>query len=520
VTLLKRFGLVALFLLYLGVGLYCSRAFVPSDDEESYLALGRLAVTGAISLYQDELTGQRMPLPFYVLGVSQIVFGRDLWVGRLVSLLCGLAVVAFTVSVAARLYGTLGGFLAGLLLTSQGVVVGYYATAGYHAMTALVFMAAVWVLLKKDLAWRFAIGMAVASLLFWTRTNMFPVLPFFFAWAVCGAKTRLERAVVVLVATGSPAMFFAYDTTHLKVLAHVPLLHHLVEPLGYRSILNYSAVHRADLGEQFWALALLLRRFESLTIAVSGLVVAMLIALRRQPLVTVMVPDGRTGVLAALFFWSLLWHFVIWRVNFKYALPFFSQFAPVLAVLLGGGFTTRLTYPGTERPVKAVLIVSLVLASTISIMFIRHPLLPTPRPRMFDGDSIQKVQGAVRELQRLVPYGTRVFVFAPPITAYLAGLNVPIQQLMSPGGTLAAAGSDESAVAKSGVWGMAELERWLGREAECAVVSPGLVEALRTLRPEAINRIHELLDERFSVVGRVGDTAFLVSDVYCRRRSP
>jgi hypothetical protein len=89
---------------------------------------------------------------------------------------------------------------------------------------------------------------------------------------------------------------------------------------------------------------------------------------------------------------------------------------------------------------------------------------------------------------------------------------------MSPGGTLAPAGSEESAVAKSGVWGMAELERWLGREAECAVVSPGLVEALRTVRPEAIDRIHELLEERFSVVGRIGDSESLASDVHCRRR--
>ena len=54
-------------LIYLALALYLSRILLPSDDEESYLGLGRLAVTGAISLFEDGLTGQRMPLPFYVL---------------------------------------------------------------------------------------------------------------------------------------------------------------------------------------------------------------------------------------------------------------------------------------------------------------------------------------------------------------------------------------------------------------------------------------------------------------------
>jgi 4-amino-4-deoxy-L-arabinose transferase-like glycosyltransferase len=181
-------------ILYLAVALYLSRVLMASDDEESYLGLGRLAVTGAISLFQDNLTGQRMPLPFYVLGGSQVVFGRSLWAGRLVSILLGLGVLGLTIAVAKRLQGDLAGVLAGFLLATQGVVVGYYATAGPRAFTALIFMAAVWIFLRKDLRWRCAVGMAVASLLFLTRTNMFPALPFFFVWSWFSRHLRPPRS--------------------------------------------------------------------------------------------------------------------------------------------------------------------------------------------------------------------------------------------------------------------------------------------------------------------------------------
>ena len=53
-------------LVYLGLGLYLSRVLVTWDDEGGYLALGRKLVTGELtSLFVDELSGHRMPLPFW-----------------------------------------------------------------------------------------------------------------------------------------------------------------------------------------------------------------------------------------------------------------------------------------------------------------------------------------------------------------------------------------------------------------------------------------------------------------------
>ena len=95
--------------------------------------------------------------------------------------------------------------------------------------------------------------MTIASLLFFTRTNLFPALPFFLVWAFSVARSRAERLAVALVTVVPPALFLAADTTHLKLLAHVPVLRGLVEPLGYRSILEFSPVREAGRREQVWS---------------------------------------------------------------------------------------------------------------------------------------------------------------------------------------------------------------------------------------------------------------------------
>ena len=509
--------ILATALIYLGVAGYLSRTLLTWDDEGAYLSLGRLAVLGNISLYQDDLTGQRMPLPFYVVGVSQVLFGRNLWAGRLVSAALGLGVLGLTIAVATRLQGGLAGILAGLLLATQGVIVGYYATATYHALTAAILMAAVLVLLKEDLPWRYALGMSIASLLFVTRTNMFPTLPFFFFWTLIGARSLAERLVVILVAGAPPSIFFLTDTTHLKLLAHVPILERLVAPLGYRSILSFSAIQYADLSHQLWAFVILARRFESWTLAATGLLVAALFLPRHEQTSTSLVGRKRSVlILGALFIWTLVWHFIIWRVNFRYAVAFFPSFAPLGAVLLALGFAAQFEHARLPQAGRILLRTTLAVALVVSLVFVRHPLLPHPTPWPFHGDAVQDLNRTAVALGALVPAEERVFLFAQPTPAYLAGLNPPLQQVMSAGGTLAAATSDARLVARSGAWGLVEIDRWLGREVQYAVISPQLLAAFATIRPEGVTRIRELLRNRFTLIGSVGDNPDRTADVYRR----
>jgi 4-amino-4-deoxy-L-arabinose transferase-like glycosyltransferase len=504
-------------LVYLALALSLSRILMASDDEESYLGLGRLVVTGAISLFQDDATGQRMPLPFYVLGASQVVFGRSLWAGRLVSIVLGLGVLALTTAIARRLGGDRAGVLAGLLLATQGVVVGYYATAGPRAVTALILMAAVWLLIRKDMPWRCMLGMAVASLLFLTRTNMFPALPFFFVWAILGAGSRLERLAVLAVTATPPAAFFLSDPRHLKLLAHVPFLSRLVEPLGYRSIFSLSAFRRATPSDQLLAFPQFARRYESWTLAAAGLAIAATGLAARRAERDRWVPRGPVVVLAGLVLWLLAWHYVIFRLNFKLVLAYFPDFAPLIAVLLGIAFASLFRRAGGHPVLRGVLVVALAGSLTVSMWTIRHPLMAQPVPRPFRHDAIQQLERATAQLRALVPEGERVFIFGQPITAYLAGLNAPLQHVMSPGGTLAPADADPRLVARSGAWSTAELERWLGTEVRYALITDRFLEGLDGPRPEAVRRIRQLLSERFVRIGRVGDAPWLACDVYRRR---
>ena len=126
---------------------------------------------------------------------------------------------------------------------------------------------------------------------------------------------------------------------------------------------------------------------------------------------------------------------------------------------------------------------------------------------------------AARDLGALVPAGSPVFLFAQPMPAYLARVRPYLQQIMSPGGTLAPESVDPTVARRNGVWGIADVDRWLGREAAFAIIAPHFLVALSDARPESVQRMRELLTERFERIGRIGGGVFPPSDVYRRIRS-
>lgn len=511
-----RLLLVVMTLLYLGQGLFYSRTLISTEDEESYLALGDRALRGRISLYQDELTGQRLPIPFYVLGLSQIVAGPTLWGGRLLSLGLGAVVLALTVAVARRLHGPRAGLLAGFLLATQGAIVGYYSIAAYHALSALVLMAAVWLLLRPR-PWRGPAGMAAASVLTLSRTTMVPAVPLLLWWAWLASRTWLTRLAVVALAVGPPLVFLLWDPTHLKILAHVPLAGGLVEPLGYRSILHFQVVEPAPLAGQLWSLVRFARRYESWVVAAAGIgVAAILLRRRRGHWTAAPVPEGLVAV-AALGGWLLLCHLVMFRLNFKWAIAYFPDFAPPAAVVLGVIAARLWERPDLPRAARIVLGGSLSLAFVMSVVLIRSPMMQTPMPIPFRDDPVQQINRAAARLASMVPAGERIFFFGPAMAVHLAGREAYLQQLMAPG-TFAANDGDARTVSRSGVWGRAEIERWLGREVRYAVLNPMHLDAYAAAgRAEGVARIRALLAERFERAGHIEDASWSVLEVYRRR---
>lgn len=507
-------------LLYLGQGLFYSRTLVSTEGEESYLGLGYLLVRGEISLYQDEITGQRLPLPFYILGATQLPFGPNLWAGRLLSVALGLVVLVLTVAVAGRIGGPRAGLLAGFLLATQGAIVAYYATAHYDTISALILMAALWVFLREEWRWRSPLGMAVASLLSLTRTTMMPAVPFFFVWAWLAGGTLVQRATVAVVTAAPPVAFLLWDSTHLKLLAHIPLVGGLVEPLGYRSILYFQGVSPSDLPTQLWSLVRFVRRFESWALAGTGIVVAALWLRSRGSRRPLALPGRGLGVVAALGGWMLLWHFIMFRLNFKWVIAYFPDFAPLVAVVMGVVAVALWDRSDLPRAARAVLAGSVAVSLVVSVAVARIPMIPTPVPWPFRDDPVQQINRAAARLQAIVPSGEPLFFFGPAMVMHLAGRRPYLQQLMAPG-TFIVNDSNARAVSRSGVWGRAEIERWLGRDVRYAVVNEPHLDAYAAAgRAEGVARIRGLLQERFELIARIDDASWSVLDVYRRRPEP
>jgi hypothetical protein len=84
-------------------------------------------------------------------------------------------------------------------------------------------------------------------------------------------------------------------------------------------------------------------------------------------------------------------------------------------------------------------------------------------------------------------------------------------------GTLAPIDLDPALAARNGLWGKLEVERWLGLEAEWALISPDVLLSLESERPEQVRRIRELLHQRFTFVERVAEAPWSTYEVYRRR---
>ena len=512
----ERLLVASAFVIYLALAILLSRTMYSWDDETAHLAFGRAVWTAGASLFQDELPGHRMPLPFYVIGITQVLVGPTLWGGRLLSIAIGLTTLALLVAVMRRLEGREAAVLAALLFATQGVLVGYFATALYISLTASILLAAVWLMIRDDLRWHATLAMATASLLFFTRTNLFPAIPFFVVWALAVARRPVERLVIVLLAVVPPVVFLLSDPLHLKLLAHVPLMGGLVEPLGYKSVFELQELPASGLGQRLAGIALVGRRYESWVVAAAGVIVGGVVARARRRSLEGLVPHGKPLIVVALFAWLVVTHLVILRMNYKWLAAYFPVIAPLAVAILAGAAARLLLRVDLPALGRAAVAVGIAGGLTISLVAIRHPLLPTPRAWPFRGDAIQLANDAAAGLRALVPPGSRVFLFGSSTPVYLAGLEAPPSQMWSSLGNVVET-RHGAFVARSGVWGPVEVERWLGFELSYAVIDPEAVVTMAAERPRVVERIRALLRERFVPIGRVEARPWFAYDVYRRR---
>ena len=510
-------GVTLLCVLFVVYGAWLAQRLVTWTDESAYVHLGYLAASGRISLFQDEMPGSRMPLPFWIIGGSQVAFGRSLLAARLTSLAIGVAVVCLTASLGRRIAGDMGGLLAGAFLVSQGALVGYFATGTYHTLAATIMLGGLALAIAGTRPWHRVAAAMVFSLLFLTRTNLWPVVPaaVVVLWLLAGG--RLERVRITLAAAVVPALFFAWDARHLKVLTYVPLVRRLVSPLAYPSGAGLVDIPIPTVSERLMAVVRFGRMYEFWWLAAVVLAGLLVAAWWRGRPIRAFMEDWRVQLVAggtvyiALFQVLILWDFP------KAFVAWFPSFAPLVAVLLGTGFALALSDGGWRAGGRLAIGAVLVALLVASAVIIRHPLLPAGPDAA--AIPIRDLAAAAAHMRELVPPGARVFLVGDSLIPYLAGSTPYLQQIHSMN-TLAVV-QERRGIEKGGLWGDREMELWLSNDADYVVIEPQEVDYLATRRPGQIARFRALLAEHFERIGRIDDYRWFVYEVYARRgRAP
>ena len=507
--------LLLLVLAFVAFGTLFALYLVFSDGEWSFLVFGRMILRGEIRLFQDEIMGRRLPLPFYVIGLSQVVAGPGLLLGRLWSLAFGVATLLLTFALGRALGGRACGFLAVLFLVTHPVVVGFYASAAYYSMSAVLILAGVLAIVAWRSRWGRLVGMACFSVLWLTRAHLVPMIPFVLVYLLVQARDRRERAALLLITALPPVAFLLWSPNHIKILAYVPVLERLVEPLGYHSLLEMGA--EAMLSDTGWARAVVwfAKRHFFWICASAALAVAWGAACAPRSEFRRVRPPSAVVFAGALALYTLASQAVMIYMYLKVVAAWVATFAPLWAVVLGWTASALLERGRVPAAVRTGVVVALAGVFALSPVLVKHAAMPKPLPPQ---TTLSLMARDAERIRSVMPKGARVFLLGSPIPAYVAEVRPYLQQIFSVY-TLVPS-RDQFAVTRSGLWGPRQVDEWLGRDASFALIEPGRLDALEAIesyRP-VIGQIRALLDRNFTRVGKGGEAPWTPAfDIYTRR---
>lgn len=437
---------VAAGVLFAAQGLSYARVLVPVPDGIQYLMVGAKAVRGEISVFDDRLPGNRLPLPFYVLGLTQLG-GPDLLAARRLNVAFGTLTVLLSALIARRVAGPRAGALAALFLATQGVVVAYFSYESYPAFAAFSFALCLTVLMCAH-TWRWRlVGAVLIGSLFLVRSNLWPAVLLLGLWALRQARSKDEQLLTVGALLAAPVAFFALDPSHVKVLAYVPGLRGIAESAGYVSAFILDDRPTLVPKEQAWAVLSLVRRYEFWALAFALLIPGCRRWLRGGALTLAGLLAGILGALVYMYPWNARWFGL-------YVLPY----APLAGILLGIGYADLL---GHRPKLGAALLITLMIPP---LFIVRNPLLS------LSGTPFQDAHRTAAELRAAVPPEARIFFAGPNAVPYLAGLPLRHLQQAYTAVPYARKPVPERILRRSGFVTAAEARQWLAQEDDWAVL--------------------------------------------------
>jgi len=518
--LLLALALALIAALYLVQAVHYARVLVPVHDGVQYLMVGAMAVRGELGVYDDRLVGNRLPLPFYVLGLTQVLAGGpSLYAARALNVALGVLTLLLTAGLARRLAGDAAAVLAALFLATQGVIVAYYSYESYPAFASFCLIAALSVFVGAQSPAHRILGMGLVGLLFFVRSNLWPVVPFMLAYALWSARTRAMRVLLVGVVIVPPLVFLAWNPAHLKILAYVPVFRRLVAPLGYVSALTLDDREVLALGSQLYEVLRLVRRYEFWALA--GALLIGLGCWRWKTGRPTGFPKGWAGtqvrMLAGLVAVSVGALFAMYYWNFRWVGLYFLPYAPLTALLLGVGWAGLLETAqrgGWSRRLLLVVLVGLLLPP---LYFARNPLLPTGD--LARKDPVGSAYAAAAHIRALVPPDARVFFYGLNEIYYLSGRPITYLQQMYISYQFVRVPTEDWIVRRSGFVTGSQMRDWLSSDASYAVIDVSFVEVMRPQFVAEEREMLALLDRYFEPVGSVTEFPLRSFTVYRRKEA-
>lgn len=527
----SRPGLLAIFLVAFGLVAGLSGWLLANHDYETeYLALGNLVVRGELNLYQAEMSGQWVPLPFLVFGLTQVVAGPSLLAGRLLAVALGLGVVWLVFAIGSRWGGPVAGAVGAGLFCTNGLVVGYFSTVHFASLVALVHLLGIYVLFCTDCRWRDLGAAALFSVIFLVKPHYWPTIPFVLAYLVSRPSSLARRGALVALTLAVPLLFFAWDFRHWKLFAYMPFLREWVAHQGYTSwhtlmedsssvwVSDYVTVaYSTSIGGRLVAIAqsfsFFLKRYATWCLALVGLVGLDLWAARRG-----LEPSRRSRAgfwfTLALFWYLVAWQFVIVGPYVKQGFAYVGAIAPLLAIALGCMFARV-----AESPARIIRVGA--LAGIIGVLIVSpwvHRSQNFPRSVTLKDATVPRLELAARDLARLIPADAKeIFLLGDAMPLYLAGRRPYLQQFHEHFMMFTSV-RDPLRYARSGLWGYREIDAWLDGTAQYAIIEPQTLEFYRNRGPYKthVERIESLLLANFGLLATVSASPEMVFLVYRR----
>ncbi len=498
--------------------LFFAWALVPDPEEEMYLYLGKLALTGRISLFQDELVGNRMPLPYYLAGLSQLVFPRSLVAGRLFSAALGLLCLVLVWRIATHLGGELAGILALLFAATQSLLIGYFDVVSYNSLVSFILLSALFLYLCSAWAYRRIAAITLVSLLFFARTTVMPLVPLALGYFLWTARDRSERILLLAIVAVPPVAFFATDVNHWKLLAYVPILDKLAGWFGFASNRGaaFETVNVAA-GENPAKMAVLLfaRWYRAWIIVAFAVLIISAVDVATRRTLRWLIGNRGVNIVAAVVLYLALWQLLIMgRWKLQLAVGYFPSFAVMAAICLGCWAAALMSASGRAPGLRAAGLLGLCVFFLLAPAQSRPPMLPL-RVSWRD-PPVTVLYRLASDLGRAIPPTAHIFHLGGPLGLYIAGLEPYLRQERDFATLAYPAGMANGA--NSGFWGQAEIVEWLSRDADYAVVVPARVAFYRK-QPlnSTLHLIESLLAAHFTRVAVIERSTYLY-EVYRRKR--